>query len=159
MSQFGGIEGIDIGGWSVSDDQVMNLHGAEALGTWLAPFRPSPPLTGSQLHLGRPLSSCTPFSLQSTSRYDLDDLAPLSRADWAQSFNDMGGRAAGPTTASSVRLLRKTGRWDAIPYSRSGGGCGAAMRCVAGLSCSGVCVDVGVPRMHSCGRYLSPLCC
>lgn len=38
LSQYGGIEGIDIGGWSVSDDQVMNLHGAEALGT-----RPLPP--------------------------------------------------------------------------------------------------------------------
>lgn len=41
----------------------------------------------------------------------------------------MGGRAAGPTTANSVRLLRKKGKWDCIPYSRSGGGCGAAMRC------------------------------
>lgn len=32
VTQFGSIANIDIDGWSVSDDQVMNLHGAEALG-------------------------------------------------------------------------------------------------------------------------------
>ena len=70
---------------------------------------------------------------------DNSDKALQTIADhYVNCFDDMDGRAPGGGTISSIRLLARGSRWDEIPFNRSSGGCGGAMRSmILGLVFSG----------------------
>lgn len=69
---------------------------------------------------------------------NLETLFPKLAERYVKCFEDMGGkiftlrwnkiqllgRAPGPTTGSAIWKLKSGTKWDEIPYSRSGGGCG-----------------------------------
>jgi len=68
-----------------------------------------------------------------------EDLYLILAKKYVECFNDMAGRAAGITTASSINKLRpnkKNGYF--IPFDLAGGGCGAAMRAA--------CIGLYFPR-------------
>ena len=104
LQQLGGLEKLDLQSWRVSDDTVR-----EYSFTLILFF-----LKVMHLATGEAL-------LKSKS---LEELYPILCQKYVDSFDDMAGRAPGPTTGASVRMLNRTGQWDIIPYARSGGGCG-----------------------------------
>eukprot|EP00026_Physarum_polycephalum_P012733 Phypoly_transcript_13061.p1 GENE.Phypoly_transcript_13061~~Phypoly_transcript_13061.p1 ORF type:complete len:355 (+),score=56.58 Phypoly_transcript_13061:141-1067(+) len=59
---------------------------------------------------------------------NLEDLYQLLSEKYIESFEDMAGRAPGPTTRSAIIKMEKGAKYYEIPYSRIGGGCGGSMR-------------------------------
>ncbi|XP_053391687.1 ADP-ribosylhydrolase ARH1-like [Mercenaria mercenaria] len=106
LNSLGGLENICVKNWIVSDDTVMHLATAEAL-------------------------------IQNKSCQDKENLYSLLAQAYKDSMSDMKGRAAGLTCMEMCKRLdpyKQNGY--RIPYSTSGGGCGAAMRSMCiGLRC------------------------
>lgn len=59
---------------------------------------------------------------------DLSDLYTELSKCYVECFNDMTGRAPGPTTASAIHSIERGTKYSEIPYSPAGGGCGGSMR-------------------------------
>ncbi|XP_072104494.1 ADP-ribosylhydrolase ARH1-like [Mobula birostris] len=99
VREAGGVQGLDVKGWMVSDDTVMHLATAEALAAASHPEE------------------------------SLEKLYPRLARDYKKSMNDMDGRGPGLTCMSAALLLKPDipGGWK-IPFNPKGGGCGAAMR-------------------------------
>ncbi|XP_068101329.1 ADP-ribosylarginine hydrolase isoform X3 [Hyperolius riggenbachi] len=98
LAELGGIKKIDVAKWIVSDDTVMHIATAEAL---VAAGKDTQP----------------------------DTLYPLLAKKYKECMHDMSDRAPGNTCMSSVHLLKPgvPGGWK-IPFHKTAGGCGAAMR-------------------------------
>lgn len=62
-----------------------------------------------------------------TGKTDLNDIMSLMAERYVICWDDMSGRASGPTCASGVNQLRN-GKWDRVKYDKRGGGCGGSMR-------------------------------
>ncbi|XP_076120521.1 ADP-ribosylhydrolase ARH1-like isoform X1 [Alosa pseudoharengus] len=94
----GGLENLDVKEFPISDDTVMHLATAVAL-----------------VETGKDAS--------------VKDLYGTLVKKYIQCMNDMSGRAPGFTCINSTAQLaaNQTGDWR-IPFSKVGGGCGAAMR-------------------------------
>lgn len=54
--------------------------------------------------------------------------------DYIDCWSEMGGRAPGGTCGSGISYLKKK-KWNEVPYSKYGGGCGGSMRSM----CIGLC--------------------
>ena len=102
VQERGGVEGLDVKKFRVSDDTVMHLATADALVTdWKKSAEPKETL---YLSLAEHYQECM---------YDMD------------------GRAPGMTCMNSTHRLKPTvPKGYVIPFNLSGGGCGAAMRAV-----------------------------
>ncbi|XP_067844257.1 ADP-ribosylarginine hydrolase [Heptranchias perlo] len=99
LRALGGLRGLRVSGWRVSDDTVMHLATAEALAAARGPEE-------------RP-----------------EELYRRMARKYQESMEDMEGRAPGITCIHSVRSLKPDSPdgWK-IPFNPKGGGCGAAMR-------------------------------
>jgi len=62
-----------------------------------------------------------------TPHKNLDELMKHMAKEYIDCWDDMGGRAPGATCSYGCRMLQKM-PWNALPYSKSGGGCGGSMR-------------------------------
>lgn len=103
----GGINHLDITGWSVSDDTVLHLATARGL---LAEFK-------NMNQLAKHVQE------QFIAAYE--------------QFMDEGidVRAPGKTTMTTISRLKEGGKWDDLPYNVAYGGAGASMRtCCIGLA-------------------------
>ncbi|KAL4635602.1 ADP-ribosylarginine hydrolase isoform X1 [Arapaima gigas] len=98
VAQMGGLEKLDVTHFRVSDDTVMHIATAEAL-------------------------------VEVPEGASLSELYSLLAQKYIDCMEDMTDRSPGISCLSAVKLLRpkvKDG-WK-IPFSKTGGGCGAAMR-------------------------------
>ncbi|XP_066431767.1 ADP-ribosylhydrolase ARH1-like isoform X1 [Eleutherodactylus coqui] len=108
MSKLGGIENLDVAERIVSDDTVMHIATAEALVEAGKNIQPS-------------------------------NLYPLLAKKYKESMDDMDGRAPGGTCMdNSLRLEPAIPNGWMIPFHKSAGGCGAAMRAM--------CIGLRFPR-------------
>ena len=102
VEELGGVEGLNVKKFQVSDDTVMHLATADALVTdWKKSADPKETL---YLSLAKHYKEC---------------------------MHDMAGRAPGMTCMNSTSKLRPmVPKGYVIPFNLSGGGCGACMRAV-----------------------------
>eukprot|EP00743_Colponemidia_sp_Colp-15_P004662 GILK01005023.1.p1 GENE.GILK01005023.1~~GILK01005023.1.p1 ORF type:complete len:375 (-),score=35.56 GILK01005023.1:147-1238(-) len=68
----------------------------------------------------------------------VDDMLQNISHRYYHCWGDMNGRAPGIQTGRFIDRLNIEGEWRNIPFSKSGGGCGAAMR--------GMCIGLAFPR-------------
>jgi len=102
-----GVLSLSIDGWKVSDDQVMHLATGEGMKAWW--------------NAATSQEKCE-HDIRKTS------LFPAISKAYVACWDDMDGRAPGMTTGTGILRMERSGRWDAVNYSGSGGGCGGAMR-------------------------------
>ncbi|XP_040296185.1 ADP-ribosylarginine hydrolase isoform X2 [Bufo bufo] len=108
LAELGGIENIDVKTWIVSDDTVMHIATAEAL-------------------------------VKAGKNIEPSNLYPLLAKKYKECMDDMDGRAPGGTCMSSAYELNPaTPDGWMIPFHKSAGGCGAAMRAM--------CIGLRFPR-------------
>ena len=127
LEDLGGVNKIkvELPDWRVSDDTVMHMATAEALIEWydLNKTSDSEPEPQEQLYL---------------------KLA----AKYKESMNDMKGRAPGRACFASCKLLKpdESGGYI-VPFNRTGGGCGAAMRAM--------CIGLFYPRPEDLEKLIT----
>ncbi|XP_075036158.1 ADP-ribosylhydrolase ARH1-like isoform X2 [Mixophyes fleayi] len=98
LDKLGGVKNIDVEKWIVSDDTVMHIATAEAL-------------------------------VEAGKNIEPANLYPLLAKKYKECMDDMNGRAPGDTCVSSAyRLNPEVPDGWMIPFHKSAGGCGAAMR-------------------------------
>ncbi|XP_071977367.1 ADP-ribosylarginine hydrolase isoform X2 [Engystomops pustulosus] len=108
LAGLGGIENIDVSDWIVSDDTVMHIATAEAL-------------------------------VEAGKNIEPSNLYPLLARKYKECMDDMVGRAPGGTCIHSAAMLNpETPDGWKIPFHKSAGGCGAAMRAM--------CIGLRFPR-------------
>jgi ADP-ribosylarginine hydrolase len=105
---------IKLPGFNLSDDTVMHIATAEGF-------------LENATHL--PTSVRPPDATEATP-LSFHHRCTLIAQAYVRSFDDMDGRAAGSTTGCSIAFLERHGiqNWHALPFNKSHGGCGAAMR-------------------------------
>ncbi|KAL9645414.1 hypothetical protein ABK040_002613 [Willaertia magna] len=130
---FGGLSGINIRGWIVSDDTVMHLASARGLINWAKKFNNQPiPIYTFNVN---DENSCKSFMNDF-----VDPIAQEIGKEYIVCWDDMNSRAPGATCGKGVHFLEKHGveNWQKYPYSNSGGGCGGSMRSqIIGVAFSG----------------------
>ncbi|XP_041363295.1 protein ADP-ribosylarginine hydrolase-like isoform X1 [Gigantopelta aegis] len=100
LRQLGGLQKLKVclPDWRISDDTVMHLATGDALVT-------------------------------SSGEENMETLFAAIAQNYIACLKDMGGRAPGATCMSGARMLQPLAeKGYQIPYNKSGGGCGAAMR-------------------------------
>ncbi|XP_063789147.1 ADP-ribosylarginine hydrolase isoform X2 [Pseudophryne corroboree] len=108
LANLKGVNNIDVKHWIVSDDTVMHIATAEAL-----------------VEAGQDVEPA--------------NLYPLLAKKYKECMDDMDGRAPGGTCMSNVDMLNpETPNGWLIPFQKSAGGCGAAMRAM--------CIGLRFPR-------------
>ncbi|KAL9645374.1 hypothetical protein ABK040_002573 [Willaertia magna] len=130
---FGGLSGVNVTGWIVSDDTVMHLATARGLINWASKFnhQPIPTYTFNV----KDENSCKIFMNDF-----VDPIAQEIGKEYIICWDDMHLRAAGDTCGNGVYFLQKHGveNWQKYLYSNSGGGCGGSMRSqIIGVAFSG----------------------
>ncbi|KAF0975960.1 hypothetical protein FDP41_005287 [Naegleria fowleri] len=126
---YGSLAGIDVKGWRVSDDTVMHLASLRALNTFMK-HQQQQQLTLHNPKLIYSFDEKDPNSCQEFMKQFVDPLMQEMSKEYIICWDDMGGRAPGPTCGKGVRFLESKGvdKWQLYPYDSRGGGCGGSMR-------------------------------